>query len=616
MSSICRLGSAGVLVFFCATIGCDDSRTTLLDSGTDADITIDLGIDAAKDFGTDDGSVDVGPVDSAVAPPDFLPGNSAEKFTHVSSRSFHGCGLRVDGSVSCWGSNNAGQSEFPPGQYSTVESGYQYTCGLRKNTGEAVCVGSAGIVVPKGISFDEISVGGAPVGGVGPFACGIEKTGSLRCWGYIDAGAGLEIPTGKFVQLSAGAWGACAVKADDGNLACWSSRGGPFYSLPKGPFKKVAVGVGYACAIRTDETLACWGDLDDKLMFKAPTEGGLSDVGVGDSHACALKNGKIKCWGVNLDGQLDAPTDDFVRLSVGRHHTCALMTDGSLRCWGRVRHPLRKYESLSGGIEHRVCGVHSDGAISCSGEGPETFPWYAVPIISDPVQQLAMTDGLSCAIVVGGSLKCWNDIGGIGPVPTGTYQKVVAFRDFGCAIRQGGALQCWKDLKDDAPSGTFVDVAVSEKFDHGGVACGVRTDGTVVCWQGSTRDDFGFLLVPDGKFKKAQISDSGPDACALRENGTVACWGKPESIVGQPVTPLLDIAGLGGYFCGILQTGKITCWGDRRDSSRPASMPPSNIQFTKIWGPANWYGGSHMCGLDVDGRAWCWGDFVVDPTVP
>ncbi len=48
----------------------------------------------------------------------------------VQPRCFHSCGVKLDGSVVCWGDNQYGQSSPPAGAFSSVVAGYSHTCGV------------------------------------------------------------------------------------------------------------------------------------------------------------------------------------------------------------------------------------------------------------------------------------------------------------------------------------------------------------------------------------------------------------------------------------------------------------------------------------------------------
>jgi hypothetical protein len=104
---------------------------------------------------------------------------------------------------------------------------------------------------------------------------------------------------------------------------------------------------------------------------QTPTGSKVVEVALGHSHTCALvDDGRVKCWGRNQNGQLGlGDTNDrgklpgemgaalpSVSLGTGRKATaiaaldslsCALLDDGTIKCWGQMR-PLTGVDNLVG----------------------------------------------------------------------------------------------------------------------------------------------------------------------------------------------------------------------------------------------------------------------------
>jgi len=136
---------------------------------------------------------------------------------------------------------------------------------------------------------------------------------------------------------------------------------------------RIAAGLNHACAVLTDGTAKCWGfgyygqlgnntTTDSKVPVTvvdpantANTLTGIASVSAGDSFACAvLTDGTARCWGLNIFGKLGNNTTTqskvpvtvvdpantanaltgIARISAGFNHACARMTDGTARCWG------------------------------------------------------------------------------------------------------------------------------------------------------------------------------------------------------------------------------------------------------------------------------------------
>ena len=104
-------------------------------------------------------------------------------FASVSPGFFHSCGVKTDGSVVCWGSNEdwegnlSGQATPPGGSFASVSAGVWHSCGVKTN-GSVVCWGSNrdGRSTPPGGSFASVSAGGG-------HSCGVKTNGSVVCWG-------------------------------------------------------------------------------------------------------------------------------------------------------------------------------------------------------------------------------------------------------------------------------------------------------------------------------------------------------------------------------------------------------------------------------------------------
>ncbi|MYF43984.1 MAG: hypothetical protein F4216_11880, partial [Acidimicrobiaceae bacterium] len=63
-----------------------------------------------------------------------------------------------------------------------------------------------------------------------------------------------------------------------------------------------------------------------------------SAVDIGLSHSCGLLvDSSVVCWGSNRSGESDAPEGRFASVSVGWSHSCGLLVDSSVVCWGSNR---------------------------------------------------------------------------------------------------------------------------------------------------------------------------------------------------------------------------------------------------------------------------------------
>jgi alpha-tubulin suppressor-like RCC1 family protein len=141
---------------------------------------------------------------------------------------------------------------------------------------------------------------------------------------------------GTAVFIAAGQSHSCAILST-GELSCWGGGGG-------------LLGYGHTRAIGDDETPASAGSVQ--------VGGTAADLSLGRAHSCViLSDGAVRCWGNNRYQQIGHPdgspfgttlgdreTPDtapvlhfgqpVLRVAAGALHTCALLQDGSVRCWG------------------------------------------------------------------------------------------------------------------------------------------------------------------------------------------------------------------------------------------------------------------------------------------
>ena len=274
--------------------------------------------------------------------------------TQVDAGFAHTCALMSDGTIYCWGSNNGGQLGN----------------GTATDTNTPVPV--AGIT-----NATSITAGGY-------HTCATLTDESVVCWGYngdgqLGNGANINALTpapvtgiANATSITAGYLHTCATRSDN-TIACWGSSG--FGQLGNGTnadsttpvpvtgitnATSVSGGWSHTCATRSDNTIACWGSsgfgqlgngTNADSTTPVPVTGitNATSVSGGWSHTCATRSDNtIACWGRNNYGQLGngANTNSntpvpvaginnaSTSISSGHGHTCAILTDDTIACWG------------------------------------------------------------------------------------------------------------------------------------------------------------------------------------------------------------------------------------------------------------------------------------------
>jgi hypothetical protein len=185
-----------------------------------------------------------------------------------------------------------------------------------------------------------------------------------------------------------GEWSICTTFAP-GNVKCW---GAGFFG---------GLGYGNTTAIGDNETPSAVGFV--------PVGGLVSQVSAGFNHTCVvLSEGAVRCWGLGDFGQLGNGSETRIgdnepasssalvdvgaavtSVSAGRHRTCALLPGGAVRCWG---------DGTTGALGY---GNRLTVGLSRS-------PAEAGDVeLGAPIAQISAGEDHTCAVTRAGAVLCW-----------------------------------------------------------------------------------------------------------------------------------------------------------------------------------------------------------------
>ena len=226
-------------------------------------------------------------------------GGPAAPFVQITAGGEHTCGMRSDGSVDCWGSNEYGQLNAPKEEkFSTIIAGSINTCGLRAD-GSASCWGD-----------DELPGTAIP--------------------GWPTASILIDFPPEdeRLLGVSIGILRSCGLRTD-GSLVCWN-REETYQPLGTELFRDISSG-SILCGLRTDGGAVC-----SATSLNVPEEEVFVAIESGSGHGCGLRSdGSALCWGHNSAGAVSPVAEGpFSAIAVGGHHSCGLRLDGTAACWG------------------------------------------------------------------------------------------------------------------------------------------------------------------------------------------------------------------------------------------------------------------------------------------
>jgi len=220
----------------------------------------------------------------------------------------------------------------------------------------------------------------------------------------------------------------------------------------------VTLGRSHGCALLQDKSLWCFGANESgqvdpsaqSIQIDTPVRV-LTDVvtvAVGLSHTCAVTvDGKVRCWGDDTAGQLgqvsglaDTPSrapvslpENARQVAAGRAHSCALLDDGAVYCWG-----------------------HNNAGQIGTLPGPGKLPPTRVPLDARAVMMASEAD-TTCAAVDAIGLQCWGSTYRCSAVSEGACEEkttptiyrlnepvtaLAVGRRHACVLLQSGSVSC------------------------------------------------------------------------------------------------------------------------------------------------------------------------------
>ncbi len=185
----------------------------------------------------------------------------------------------------------------------------------------------------------------------------------------------------------------------------------------------------------------------------------------------------------------------------------------------------------------------------------------------------------------------------------------------GCGLRPDGSVVCWgygtldPDMPNDGaqnvpPAGTFVDLTVAGGTNNF-VSCAVSVGGSIQCWGALDADHPQFVNPPPGR-RFTTIDGEGSILCATLDDGGVDCWGDPSNglTLSEP-TGLRDVSTNGIFACGTTPANGMSCWAqDPTLAFQEAFLDEAVVAGGGV--AVDLHGLDSGCVLRADGTTRCW----------
>ncbi len=595
------------------------------------------------------------------------PGVPLKNVVSISAGGKHTCAILLGGEAMCWGDGfydqlgdggNSDQTlpvrvEESPGvpleNVVFISSGENHTCAILVG-GEAMCwgLGSSGQLGNESFNNEKHPVAVRSEYGPGNLknvtsisagyehTCAVLRNGQARCWGKGHKG-----------QLGNNTYGD-ELRPEPVKNKLGTDNLQNVISIVAGEY--------HTCAILVSGQAVCWGEGDKGRLGNGDTspknlpvvvrekggaEPGLNltenvrDISIGDFHTCAvLVNGQVRCWGQGANGQLGNGSTSIInslpvavrdemgrgnlknvlKIFSGHYHTCAILVNRKAMCWG----------------------LGTNGQLGNADNSDQTYPVFvrseSGPGKLNNVISISASRSYTCAVLGNGEARCWGN-GSNGRLGRGTSSKNRPVA-----------------VKAESGSGNLQNVASIFAGHHH--TCAVLVNGEARCWGLGRNSQLGNGAKPNIQIRPvivkknasdhlknvASISAGQNNTCAILRNGEAMCWGLggwgqlgngdtleqeyPVSVKSLDGSDnLKNIVSLAqGWFhtCAVLVNGEARCWGRRNQGqlgdgiiSNESSLLP--VVVKKDGNPLQnvvslFAGHYHTCAVVRDADAYCWGN--------
>ncbi|WP_129350697.1 hypothetical protein [Sorangium cellulosum] len=330
---------------------------------------------------------------------------------------------------------------------------------------------------------------------------------------------------------------------------------------------QISVGADYTCAVLSDQTVWCWG---------RNTWGNLGD-------GTRQQDRPIPRQVMGLAGHA---VQVAAGLSASRTHTCAVLTDGAVACWG----------------------AGNSGQLGDGNTASSLVPLRVKDLTT--ATRIAVGAAHTCAVTSAHTLWCWGE-GGDGQLGYGGHDD------------QAAPLVILDGVETVAAGLAHTCAGMSERMGESRMRCwGNNLDGQLGLGDFSAKSTPTLLARLSSV---AHVAVGTLHTCAAPLSGVASCWGKGDHFrlgtgfeaseaFPREVPEVVDVAGLalGARHSGaVLTGGEVLMWGDNAkgqlgNGTLDRALTPQRIELPSAVALA--LGEDHSCALTRSGEMLCWGD--------